>query len=260
MNSTASAISPIHTGNFRPRSASRTKPYRVSPPAQAVRTAPAEVIAAVPPSRPDTGSHATGFVVVVLLHVVVGYAIFSGLAQKMVDIVRAPIEARLIEAVKPEAPPPPPPPVVKITPVVKQPLVPPPFVPPPEVQVAAQPPAPTIVAVTPEPPPAPINFTPSPPPAPAVVAAPEPVAISVACPTMVPPVMPRRAEQDGIGGVVKARATIREGRVIDVQILSSTPRGVFDAAVRTAMSQYGCQTNGASEIVAVQTFKFRSAQ
>ena len=89
---------------------------------------------------------------------------------------------------------------------------------------------------------------------------PQPLSIGVACPTQVAPVLPRRAQQEGIAGQVRAQVTIRGGKVVDVQILSSKPRGLFDAAVRTAMLQYGCQTTGADEIVAVQTFEFRAPE
>ncbi len=255
MNSSAIALpSPFRAGAESPR---REAPRR---------NATAESFEAVLPTQPGGGSHAFGLGAVVLVHLVVGYALVSGLAQKVVDSVRAPIEARLIEA----AEPPPPPEQKPIEKVVEKPVVkavtptPPPFVPPPEVQVAAQPPAPTIAAVTHQPPPAPLEFKPEPPPVTAAVAppvaAPQPVAIGVACHSMVNPVMPRRAEQEGIGGAVKARATIRGGKVVDVQILSSSPRGLFDAAVKAAMAQYGCDTGGAQEIVAVQNFEFRAAQ
>lgn len=210
------------------------------------------------PQRPEGGNQAAGIGVVVAVHLLVGYALASGLAKKVIDGVRDPIEARLIEEVKKPPPPPEPP-----KPVLRKLAPPPPFVPPPEVQVATPPPpAPTITAVTPVPPPAPVEVRPEPPPAPpAPPPAPprvEQVAIGVACPTMVPPVLPRRAAREGIGGVVKAQATIRDNHVVSVQILQARPAGIFDQAVRDAMLQYQCQTRGSSEIVAVQTFEFRS--
>lgn len=188
---------------------------------------------------------------VILFHVIVVYALVSGLAKKVVDVVRAPIETKVIEEVKKAPPPPPdiPPPKLDVPP--------PPFVPPPEVTIATPPPAPTITATTPTPPPAE-----APPP---VVAAPpappKPVAVSIkaACPKIVPPEMPARAERDGITGSVQARLTIKGGKVISVEILKSTPKGVFDEAVRKATLQYSCQDNGDAAVVANQTFEFAAA-
>ena len=213
------------------------------------------------PQRPDSGSHAVGVGVVVAVHLLIGYALVSGLARKVVDIVRDPLEARLIDEIKKPPPPPPPPEPVKPLPKLAPP--PPTYVPPPEVAVAPQPtPAPTIAVSTPVPPPAPVVEAPPAPPPPVVHAPPppQPLSIGVACPTQVAPVLPRRAQQEGIAGQVRAQVTIRGGKVVDVQILSSKPRGLFDAAVRTAMLQYGCQTTGADEIVAVQTFEFRAPE
>ncbi len=66
--------------------------------------------------------------------------------------------------------------------------------------------------------------------------------------------MPRRALLDGIGGVVRAQARIRHGRVLEVQILSGPP--VFHQAVRSAMLQYRCVARGDEEVLAVQEFRF----
>jgi protein TonB len=219
-------------------------------------------IDAITPIRAAGDSRAVGIGVVVAVHVVIGYALITGLAQKVVDSIRAPLEARLIEEVKkPDLPPPPPPPA-QIKPRLKLTAAPPPppFVPPPEVTVAAPPPAPTIAAFTPIAPPAPVEIRPEPPaPAPAPPPKVEQESIDVACQHMVRPLLPRRAQLEGIGGSVRAQATIRDGKVVDVQILSAKPLGVFESAVRTAMLQYGCQTNGTSEITAVQNFEFKAA-
>jgi len=192
---------------------------------------------------------------VVLFHVIVIYALMSGLAQKVVDVVKAPIEAKIIEEVKPPPPPkvePPPPPKVE--------LPPPPFVPPPEVTIAEPPPAPVIVA-TPTPPPAPVEIAPEAPPVVAPPAPPKPavVSVSVACPQRAQPVMPAKAERDGITGSVQARLTVKGGKVINVDIVKSTPRGVFDDAVGKAVLQYGCQDHGDQVGVALQTFEFAAA-
>ena len=68
--------------------------------------------------------------------------------------------------------------------------------------------------------------------------------------------MPVKAIREGITGSVKARATIKGGKVVSVEIISSSPRGVFDNAVKQAMSQYGCQAAD-DEIKADQNFDFK---
>lgn len=65
--------------------------------------------------------------------------------------------------------------------------------------------------------------------------------------------MPRKATQDGTQGEVIAQALIRDGSVKDVKILSGP--SVFHSAVRAAMLQYKCITDG-GEIIATQRFNF----
>ena len=55
--------------------------------------------------------------------------------------------------------------------------------------------------------------------------------IAASCPTQVRPEVPRGAE--GVSGVIRAQATIRDGVVKEVNILSG-PK-VFHSAVRSAM-------------------------
>lgn len=78
--------------------------------------------------------------------------------------------------------------------------------------------------------------------------------IALACATQVKPEMPRKALQEGIEGVVRAQALIRDGAVREVTILSG-PRA-FHAAVREAMLQYKCG-GGPGDVVAEQEFAFR---
>ena len=78
----------------------------------------------------------------------------------------------------------------------------------------------------------------------------------MACSTQIKPITPTRALREGINGSVRARATIRGGKVVAVEILSSQPKGVFDSAVRNAMLQYVCQT-GEDEVAAEQAFDFK---
>ena len=206
----------------------------------------------------DPRRHLVGFTVVILFHALIVYALVTGLAKKVVDVVRAPIETKVIEEIKK----PPPPPEVVLPPPPKLEAPPPPFIPPPEVQIATPPPPqPTITAVTPTPPPAPVTVAPQPP-APVAPPAPPPprpaaLSIGVACPTQVTPTMPVKAAREGITGVVKAQATIKGGKIVAVDILSSPARGVFDAAVRNAMMQYVCSGAGDEEVKATQEFVFK---
>ena len=219
----------------------------------------------------DASKRTTGIVFVVVLHALLGYALVSGLARKGLDIIKKPLEAVVIqEVIIPPPPPPPPPPPKEIKPPDPKPpkveAPPPPFVPPPEVVVAPST-APTIesvvappvvAAVIAPPPPVVVEAPPAPTPAPAPPAPPAPRApsrpdIGVACPTQVKPVMPRKATQDGTQGEVMAQATIRDGSVKEVKILSGP--SVFHAAVRAAMLQYKCITDG-GDMVATQRFNF----
>ncbi|MGC4061729.1 MAG: energy transducer TonB [Aquabacterium sp.] len=205
-----------------------------------------------PSYQPDSRQNATGIAIVVALHIIVVYALVSGLARKVVDVVRAPIETKVIEEVKDTPPPPdviPPPPVLD---------APPPFIPPPEVTISAPPQAqPTIAVATPTPPQEAVKPTPPPVVAPPPPAQPAVVSLAVACPTRAVPKLTPRLE--GIAGSVRARLTIKAGRVVSVDILSSTPKGVFDGVVRAAVLQYGCQATGdGATQVAEQSFEFKA--
>lgn len=94
----------------------------------------------------DSRRHLTGFGLVVLLHLGFAWALANGLAQRLVEVIRSPLDTRIIDDVKQ-----PPPPPDKLPPPPLKTLPPPTFAPPPEVQVAPPPPPP----ITPPPPPAP---------------------------------------------------------------------------------------------------------
>lgn len=79
-------------------------------------------------NQQSSTSRLAGFGAVILLHVAVIYALQTGLAQSVVEVIRGPIETKIIEEVKPVDKEPPPPP-----PKFDQP--PPPFVPPPEIAI-----------------------------------------------------------------------------------------------------------------------------
>jgi hypothetical protein len=46
------------------------------------------------------GKHATGITVVIILHVVVGYALVSGLARKAIEVIKQPMTTKVIEEQK----------------------------------------------------------------------------------------------------------------------------------------------------------------
>ena len=110
--------------------------------------------------------HFTAIGIVVVMHLLLGYALVSGLARKVVEVIKQPIETKIIEEVK--TPPPPPenlPPPPKTVPP------PPSFVPPPEVVVQAPPQnAPTITTTQVRPADQPVRI--GPPPAPPARVAP----------------------------------------------------------------------------------------
>ena len=204
----------------------------------------------------DPSRRLKGIAIVVVLHAFLGYALVSGLARKGLNFVKKPLEAVVIQEVIIPPPPPPPPPPKKI----EKPLVvpkldapPPPYVPPPDVapQVSSNAPAIQSTQVVPT---APAVIAPPPPPAAPVAVGPKRTTIGVACPTQVSPEMPRKALQDGTEGVVKAQIRIKDGVIQDVTVLSG-PR-VFHAAVKAAMMQYNCVTDG-GEVVATQEFNFK---
>ena len=202
-----------------------------------------------------------GIALVAALHVCLAWALVSGTAHHGLSLIKKTLAAEMIQVVH-IAPPPPPPPPPKAMPRPRlAATVPPPYVPPPDVPVAATGPAIESSALVPHEPPPPATHAvtaiagpPSPPAPPAPVAQPLRRDISLVCPTQVPPEMPRRALLDGVEGVVRAQATIQDGVVREVNILSG-PR-VFYSAVRSAMLQYKCERE-ANVVVATQEFNFR---
>jgi protein TonB len=177
----------------------------------------------------NPAKHLPSIALVVLLHIIIGYALVTGLARRVVEVMKQPLETKIIEEIKkppPETPPPPPP---------KLAVPPPPFIPPPEVniQVPVVTPPPTITTTTVKPPP-------GPPPViqPQVVAPPQPAIRknykAISCPE---PAYPRQLLQSGTPGQVNAWVHVTpQGGVSSVEIKSSTNR-LFDREVIRAFSQ-----------------------
>jgi protein TonB len=200
----------------------------------------------------DPSRRYKGIAIVVALHIVIGWGIVSGTAKNALVALKKPLEAVVIQEVIIPPPPPPPPKQIKPPEAPKVEAPPPPFVPPPDVAPPVTSTAPVIASVA-TPPPAPAVIAPPPPPA-APKPAPNRSDLRVACPTQVPPEMPRKAIQDGSEGVVKAQALIKDGAIKEITILSG-PR-VFHAAVKAAMMQYKCSADS-GEVVATQEFIFK---
>jgi len=151
---------------------------------------------------------------VIALHGLVFWGIQNGLARKVVQMLPADIQTKILDEKKPdELPPPPPPPPPDIQ-------TPPPFVPPPEVSVQTAVATNAIQTVTTTPPPV----------APPPVMAPQPVAKDVIVPPKVERASgsleeyyPASAKREGReGSVVIAVSVDPKGKILDVKIEQSS--------------------------------------
>ena len=222
--------------------------------------------------------HLAAIGAVVVLHVLIVYALASGLGRKVVEVVRAPVEAKIVEEVR--KPPPPPERIALPPPKFEAP--PPPYIPPPEVRIATPPPpVPTITVRKEAPPPqpdirplappmpmaapAPVAAPappvpaapPAPPPAPPAPPAPVPVAAGVACPgyteVLVNAGFPREAQRGGVEkGEVTAQFTVTAaGQVRDVEVVKSTSRLLNRGSVE-AVRRFACKPPGRDVLVTVE--------
>ena len=181
----------------------------------------------------NPGKKFTGIALVILLHVFIIYALVTGLARKVVEVIKQPIETKIIEEVKPPPPPdlPPPPPPPKLL------APPPPFIPPPEVQIQQPPPQQnTITAVS--------NVKPDNPVMPPVVRndAP-PTTGQVLVPAVVDarncdkPEYPRKSLRNEETGTVTLQFLIGlDGRVVESRIDKSSGFKDLDNAARAGLS------------------------
>ena len=175
--------------------------------------------------------HLLGFGLVFVLHLLIFWAINSGLARAFVKKINGPVEAVLLEETKPDIPPPPPPPPPKASPPP-----PPAYVPPVDVPVTnSAPAANAIAAVSATPPP----VAPPAPPAPPVVKA-EPVRTaavvnSANCEKPEYPSASRRLEEEG---TVSLRFLVgTDGKVIQAEIEKSSGYKRLDEAARAGLSR-----------------------
>ena len=171
-------------------------------------------------------------VVVLVFHVALGYALVQGLARKIVEVVRLPLDTKIVEEIKPPPEKPPPPPPKLATP-------PPPYIPPPEVQVQVPVSAPTITAITTVKPPAPV-------PPPAAPAPPPPAPVKPHVPVRTAPVVdarecekppyPAAALRANETGTVRLSFLIDvDGRVLESKVDRSSGSRRLDEAARDGL-------------------------
>ena len=199
----------------------------------------------------DPTKHAIGIAFVVLMHVLLIWALLAGLGKAIIEVVKKPLSATIIEQIKP--PPPPPPPPKKIIEAPK--VAPPPetYVPPPDIPAPVVNTAPTITATTAAPPvephviQAPVVAPPAPPPKPAVRR-------GVTRISGDNPEYPRAAMKEGIAkGRVVARLNIDEkGNVTEVTIFSADPPRYFDRAVILALKDWKFASDGEKYVAEVE--------
>ncbi len=164
----------------------------------------------------------------VLLHIAIIYALVSGLGEQAVQVLRQPLEAKIITQAKlppPEAPPPPPPQML---------APPPPFIPPPLVQIAQPPPVPVIATVTHVQPATPRPPVPRPRPAPVAVRS----GASMVSGSCAAPEYPEAAEDmEQTGTSVLQFLISASGTVIQSRVASSSGHASLDEAAVAALSQ-----------------------
>lgn len=202
----------------------------------------------------DPRRHAVGLGFVIAFHALIVWALVSGLAKKVVDVVRAPIETKVIEEIKK----PPPPPEVVVPPPPKMEAPPPPYIPPPEVQIATPPPVQQTITVKPsDTPPPPQEIRPATPPAPAPAPAQTgPVSAGVVCSNystvMGEVAYPRDAQRQGIekGEAVVQFTVSANGTVKDIKVISAT-HPIFARSSVRIVGEYKCQGQGHDVLVQV---------
>ncbi len=197
-----------------------------------------------------------GIAIVILLHVILVYALVSGLATSAIDVIKKPLEIKIIQAA---APPPPPPPAMT-PPPPKLTIPPPPYIPPPIIQVQQPTPPPPVFAVTTSvKPPPPAQMAPAPP----APAAPS-TDVGVVCPNIgsiagrLADSFQDIADNDSIdsASVVVEFSIGPGGQVSGAHVVSSTFPGVNELALE-GVAQLRC--NGQGQTVEVRApFSFRT--
>jgi periplasmic protein TonB len=212
----------------------------------------------VDPQR-SSARYSAGIVVAVVFHIALIWALINGLGHKVMQVIDAPMETKIVEEIKQ---PPPPPKVIEMPPPPK--FTPPPaFVPPPEVQVPETPPLqPTITATVAEPPPAPPAPIRVEAPTPAPAPAPAPVSAAVACSNyktvMGDAGFPPAAQRLGLdsGSALIQFTLTTSGEIKDVKAVQAS-HPTFAQGAMKIVGQYKCTGQGRDVVVRVP-FVFKS--
>ena len=181
-----------------------------------------------------SGNRLTALIIVAILHVIVGYALVTGLAYSAFQKVKERVETFDVKEEKPPEEPPPPP---------DQPVPPPPIVAPPPPITFDRPAAPVVQTVTVAPPPAPVFTQAAQPPAP-----PPPVASKArgarsknqsSWAARIQDNYPSAALRKEIEGTVGVRVTVGpDGRVSGCSVSGSSGSGDLDSAACDGMTRY----------------------
>lgn len=186
----------------------------------------------------NPGKNFTGIAVVIVIHLLVGWGVVSGLGTRMVTKMAEAVETKIIEEVKPpppkEVPPPPPPPEMKAPP--------PPFIPPVEVNVQQPPPVQTTIANATNVKPATTELPRPAPPVPAAPAPANPNPVRVAAVadfnTCAKPEWPKASLRNEETGTVTLSFLIgTDGRVADSKVTKSSGFRDLDKAALRGIAQ-----------------------
>ncbi|MDG3442301.1 energy transducer TonB [Nitrospirillum amazonense] len=177
-------------------------------------------------AKQSSSSRLIGLVATVLIQAGIVYALVTGLASKVVEVVKGPVETKIIEEIKDDTPPPPPPP-----PPPPQTVRPPDFVPPVEVNIDTPPPPNPAPVSTTKPP---VVVPPTAPVAPAAPPAPPstPVKLDQASFSRYQPEYPSASSRLGEEGRVVFQVYCdANGRVTDAKVAESSGHERLDEAV-----------------------------
>jgi periplasmic protein TonB len=179
----------------------------------------------------DPAKQGIGFLVVVLLHLGLGYMFVTGLGHSAIEVLKQPLETKLIEEIKPPDTPPPPPPPKMTAP-------PPPFIPPPEVPVSTPTQNPIVNSTAQQPPKT--DFAKE---SPKVDAPPAPKTNLPSTPTFsdlnaCKPDYPRASRMAEEQGTVKVRIEVSaDGQFVKADVVGSSGFKNLDRATQNAFSR-----------------------